>query len=334
MIRVGFIGVGGMGRYQAKSFAQVKGCAVVAGADIADEALAKFSAEHPQAALYSDYRELLAGPNLDAVVIAVPTGLHKKLAEAALRAKIPVLLEKPMARTVAECHSLIETERKTGTLLMIAHCRRYDPHWCAWGRAVKSGRLGAPILWRHVTAGIGPGRWFMDDKLGGGPLFDGAVHNYDFANWLFGDPVSVLASAIKLDPKVTAIDTASAVVRYRPGHQLLVSWSWSAQGCNLHDIIGPKGFIQFGTGGVKVSEAARRKHSYCCFTDAKGKQSLIRSRPAEQMYIRQARHFLDCIRGEAKCQTPGTESIKAIAVAEAIQKGGERWVKWQSSGQK
>jgi len=46
MIRVGFIGVGGMGRYQAKSFAQVKGCAVAAGVDIADEAVAKFSAEH------------------------------------------------------------------------------------------------------------------------------------------------------------------------------------------------------------------------------------------------------------------------------------------------
>ncbi|MCY3022266.1 MAG: Gfo/Idh/MocA family oxidoreductase [Planctomycetota bacterium] len=332
MIRVGFIGTGWMGRYQAQAFAKVSGCAVVAGADIADEALKKFAAEHPKAALYTDYRKLLANPHVDAVVIAVPTGLHKKIAEAALRAKIPTLLEKPMARTVAECHSLIETERRTRTLLMIAHCRRYDPHWGSWGRLVTSGKLGAPILWRHLMAGIGPGRWFMDDKLGGGPLMDGAVHNYDFANMLFGDPVSVLASAAKMDHGVTAIDTASAIVRYKSGNQLLVSWSWAVRGCSLHDIIGPKGFIQFGTGDHKVPEADKKKYSYCCFTAAKGKQTLIRSQHTEQMYVVQARHFLDCIRGKAKCQTPGTESIKAVAVAEAIlkaaAKGGEKAVRW------
>jgi len=332
MIRLGFIGTGWMGRYQAQSFAKVPGCVVVAGSDPSEESRAKFAAEHPEAALYADYRKLLAKANVDAVVIAVPTGLHRKLAEASLRAKIPTLLEKPMARTVAECHSLIETERQTRTLLMIAHCRRYDPHWGSWGRLVTSGKLGAPILWRHVMASVGGGSWFMDDKLGGGPLFDGAVHNYDFANLLFGDPVSVLASAVKMDRGVTAIDTASAIVRYKSGNQLLVSWSWAVRGCGLHDILGPKGFIQFGTGDIKVSEAAKKKHSYCVFTDAKGKQKLIASQRTEEMYIVQARHFLDCIRGKAKCQTPGTDSIKAVAVAEAIQKaagkGGEQAVKW------
>jgi len=332
MIRLGFIGVGGMGLYQAKAFAQVSGCAVSAGVDIAEASRAKFAAEFPKAAVVKDYRGLLRCPGIDAVVISLPTGLHRKAAEAALKAGKPVLLEKPMARTVAECHSLIETSRKTRTLLMIAHCRRYDPHWGSWFKVVKAGKLGAPILWRHVSAGVGPGRWFMDDKLGGGPLFDGAVHNYDFANWLFGDPVSVLASSIDLDPKVTAIDTASAIIRYKSGNQLLVSWSWAARGCGLHDIIGPKGFIQFGTGGIQVPDKEKAKHNYCCLTDAKGKQHLIVSQRAERMYLNQARHFLDCIHGKAKCRTPGTEAIKAIAVAEAIQKaapkGGEREVRW------
>jgi predicted dehydrogenase len=329
---VGFIGVGGMGLCQAKAFAQVAGCAVSAGADVSDASLTKFAAEFPKATVDEDYRRLLACPGIDAVVIALPTGLHRGAAEAALKAGKPVLLEKPMARTVAECRSLNATARKTRTLLMVAHCRRYDPHWGAWARVVKSGRLGAPILWRHAMAGIGPGRWFMDDKLGGGPLFDGAVHNYDFANWVFGDPVSVLASSVKMDRRVTAIDTASAIVRYKSGNQLLVSWSWSARGGNLHDIIGPRGFIQFGTGGIQVPEAEKATHNYCCLTDAKGKQHLISSRRAEEMYLHQARHFLDCIRGKVKCRTPGTEALKAIAVAEAIQKaapqGKERKVCW------
>ena len=332
MVRLGFIGLGGMGMYQARAFAQVKGCSLSAGADIAEEARAAYAAEFPKAELYADYKQLLAKPNIDGVVVALPTGLHRRAVEAALKARIPVLVEKPMARTVAECHRLIETSRQTKTLLMIAHCRRYDPHWHAWAEAVKAGKLGAPILWRHVAAGLGPGGWFMDDKLGGGPLLDGAVHNYDFANWLFGNPVSVLASAIKMDPSVTAIDTASAIVHYESGDQLLMNWSWRARGCGLHDIIGPKGFIQFGTGAIEVPESEKREHSYCCFTDAQGKESLIKSKPTSLMYINQGKHFLDCIHGKATCRTPGTEAVKAVAVAEAILKAaakvGKCTVKW------
>ena len=140
-----------------------------------------------------------------------------------------------------------------------------------------------------------------------------------------------LACAVE-PPFVTAIDTASAIVRYKSGNQLLVSWSWAARGCGLHDIIGPRGFIQFGTGGIQVSDKEKATHNYCCLTDAKGKQRLIASQRAERMYLVQARHFLDCIQVKAKCRTPGTEAIKAVAVAEAIQKaapkGGERRVRW------
>src|SRR5699024_5800375 len=114
----------------------------------------------------------------------------------------------------AECRRLLEVSKQTGTLLMVAHCRRFDAVWQAWGKYVTQGKLGDSILWRHVMAGVGPGRWFMDDKLGGGPLMDGAIHNYDFANWMWGDPQRVVASGIKLDPNVTAVDTATAIVEY------------------------------------------------------------------------------------------------------------------------
>ncbi len=332
MIRLGFVGLGGMGRAQIAAFEQVRGCRITAGADVSAPARAGFVEKYPRAAAYRDHRELLASAQVDAVVIAVPTGLHYRLAADALKARKPLLLEKPMARTVAECRKLNALARNGKTTFMIAQCRRYDAYWSAWAKAVKSGRLGLPVLWRHVMAGQGPGRWFMDEKLGGGPLLDGAVHNYDFANWLFGDPVSVIASSIKLDRKVSAIDTASAAVRYASGSQLLVSWSWGARGCSLHDIIGPQGFIQFGPGDLKPPAQEKGKYSYCCLTNLKGKETLIKAKAQPPMLVRQARHFLDCVRGQAKCQSPGTEAIKAVAVAEAILKaapeGRARRVKW------
>lgn len=331
MIRVGSIGLGGMGMHQARTFDQVSGCRLAAGADLSADMRARFAEKFPDAKVYDTPQELLAAPDIDAVIIAVPTGYHQPVASAALEARKPVLVEKPMARTVAQCRQLIEDSEKYDTLLMVAHCRRFDPHWKSWGDYVTSKKLGSPVLWRHAMAGFGPGNWYMDHDLGGGPLMDGAVHNYDFANWIFGEPESVLSSAIKMDPNVSALDTCSAIIRYRAGHQMLVSWSWAARGNNLHDIIGPEGYIQFNTGDLTPPEGDG-PHQYCCFTDRSGEQSLISSDAGKDMYTYQAEHFLACIRGEKTCLSPGSEAIKAIAVADAIlqagQDGGMQEVKW------
>lgn len=322
MIQVGFIGLGGMGMHQAQTFALVDGCQVAAGADLSPQMRANFAQTFPQAQVYESPEILLAQPNIDAVVIAVPTGYHQPVASLALAAGIPVLLEKPMARTVAQCGQLIEDAAKTNTLLMVAHCRRFDPYWKAWGTYVTEGRLGSPILWRDIRANIGPANWYLDEELGGGPLIDGAVHNYDFANWIFGKPESVVSSAIKLDSTVTAIDTGSAIIRYQAGHQLLISWSWVVKGTKLHDIIGPQGFIQFNTGNLTPPVEEQGQYQYCCFTDKDGQQSLLKAPAKPDMYTNQAAHFLACIRGETTCESPGTEAIKAVAVAEAVLQAG------------
>jgi predicted dehydrogenase len=321
MIRVGSIGLGGMGMHQAKTFNQVTGCELVAGADLSPEMCARFTETFPGTKTYDSPESLLAQPDIDAVVVAVPTGFHQQVASAALAARKPVLLEKPMARTVAQCHQLINDSKKHNTLLMVAHCRRFDPHWKSWGEYITTGKLGGPILWRNASAGFGPGSWYMDHEMGGGPLLDGAVHNYDFANWIFGEPERVLSSAINMDPDVSAIDTCSAMIRYKSGHQMLVSWSWAARGNNLHDIIGPLGYIQFGTGDLSPPDE-EGPHQYCCFTNRAGDQSLITSDHGKDMYTYQAEHFLACIRGEEVCLSPGTEAVKAIAVADAILQAG------------
>ncbi len=323
MIQIGFIGLGGMGCLQADSFDRVRGCKVFAGADPSAACRKAFQARFPDAVVYDDYRRLLANPEIDGVVVAIPTGHHAAVATDVLKAGKPLLLEKPMARTVAECRKLNRLSETTGTLLMVGHCRRYDPHWGSWGTYVRSGRLGWPVLWRHTMAGSGPSSsWFMDEKLGGGPLLDGAIHNYDFANLIFGDPESVVASTIKLNPAVTAVDTGSAVVRYGCGGQLLVSWSWGTVGSYAHDIVGPKGFIEPTPENLAVPGDTDGTYAYCRVTSMKGKQRLIRSRNSPDMFVRQAKHFLDCVRGKAECQTPGTEAIKAVAVGEAILQAG------------
>ncbi len=335
-MRVGFIGLGDMGLLQSRSFSQVAHCTVAAGADLSPEMRQRFAENHPDAQRYATPTALLEQSNVDGVVIAVPTGYHQQVASLALAAGIPVLLEKPMARTVAQCLQLIEQAEATNTLLMVGQCRRYDPYWLAWAERVKSGELGMPILWRDARARFNARSWFMDHELGGGPLLDGAIHNYDFANMLFGEPESAYTSALKLNPAVSAVDTGSTIIRYRNGSQLLISWSWAARGLVLHDIIGPEGFIQFGTGSTTPPTSDNGHYLYCTLTNRAGEESLIRVQGrSHDMYVRQAEHFLACIRGEVDCRTPGTEAIKAVAVAEAVlrsaHEGTVQAIAWEAA---
>ena len=325
MLNIGFIGVGGMGMHQTRSFAQIRRCRIVAGSDVSPKSQANFAGEFPKAAVYPDHRKLLKDANVDAVVIATPTGFHKQIAIDAMRAGRPVLTEKPMAMTIADSRRMNDVAAKTGKLLMVAQCRRYDTDWGAFAKIIQSGGIGQPVLWRHVMAGYGPRvPWFMDAKLGGGPMMDGAVHNQDFANMIFGDPVSVTASAIKLT-NWTCVDTASATIQYDSGSQLMLSWSWgTAPGEHLFDFIGPKGSIILGPADLATKGLDTKKYGYYRVTNSRTRKAKLVRFKRDDMYVRQGKHFLDCIEGKALCLSPGTEAIKAIASAEAILKAGPK----------
>jgi predicted dehydrogenase len=240
MINIGFVGLGGMGMGQVNAFAKAGGCRIAAGADPFAGAQQRFKAQFPDAEIYPDYKALLKNKKVDALVCVTPTLYHRDVAIAAMKSGRPVLTEKPLARTVAHAHEMIEVSRKTRKLLMVAHCRRFDTDWGTLAKIVQSDAIGRPILWKHVNTWLisfgGP--WFMDAKLSGGPLMDGAVHNYDFGNYMFGEPESVIARSIKLTKK-TAMDTATAVVQYKSGDQIMVCWSWCIIGSGCHDLLGP-----------------------------------------------------------------------------------------------
>jgi len=332
MINVGFVGLGNMGMGQVGSFAQVRGCKIVAGADPSKAARARFAEKYPGRSTYASHKELLADASVDAVVIVAPTKLHKQIAIDCMKAGRHVLSEKPMARTVRDCRAMINASEKTGKLLMVAHCRRYDADWGCFGDIVRKGMLGGPILWRHCMAGAGPNTgWFMDEELGGGPLIDGAVHDQDFANYLFGKPEFVQASAIKMT-KHTAIDTASAVIHYESGDQLMLSWSWGVgHGSHMQDAIGPKATAVFRP---QVNDPKIDPSVYACYqvTDLKTQKVRIVKKKRNKMYVEQAKHFIACIDGKAKCLSSGEESIKAVASAEALlkaaAKNGSAKIKW------
>ena len=105
----------------------------------------------------------------------------------------------------------------------------------------------------------------------------------------------------------------------------MLSWSWgTAPGEHLFDLLGPKGSIILGPADLATKSLDTKKYGYYRVTNSRTRKAkLVRFKRAD-MYVRQGKHFLDCIEGKALCLSPGTESIKAIASAEAILKAGPK----------
>ena len=139
----------------------------------------------------TDWEALARDPDVEAAIVATPNYLHAPQAIALLEAGKHVLVEKPMAVSVAECDAMIAAARRGGARLMVAHCWRFHPDVLAVRNRVAAGEFGEIVKTRGygVHAGWGPSGWFAEKELaGGGALVDMGVHAIDTARFLLGDP--------------------------------------------------------------------------------------------------------------------------------------------------
>jgi predicted dehydrogenase len=164
---------------------------VVAVANHREETARAFAERHAIPRVTTDWESLATDPGVDAVIVGTPNALHAPQAIAALSAGKHVLVEKPMATSVAECDAMIATSKGAGAVLMVAHCWRFQSDVRAMRDRITDGELGEIVKTRGygVHAGWGPSGWFVDRSLaGGGALPDMGVHAIDTARFLLGDP--------------------------------------------------------------------------------------------------------------------------------------------------
>lgn len=190
MVRVALFGCGWIQDFHARAV-QACGGEVVAVANHREESALAFAERHGIARVTTDWETLASAPDVDAGVVATPNALHAPQSIALLEAGKHVMVEKPMAMTVAECDAMIVASRASGASLMVAHCWRFHDDVRAIRERVASGELGEVVKTRGygVHAGWGPSGWFAQRALaGGGALPDMGVHAIDTARFLLGDP--------------------------------------------------------------------------------------------------------------------------------------------------
>jgi predicted dehydrogenase len=181
----------------------------------------------------TDWQALAGDLGIDAAIVATPNSLHASQTIALLRAGKHVLVEKPMATSVAECDAMIEASAASGASLMVAHCWRFHDDVIAMRERVAAGELGTIVKTRGygIHAGWGPGGWFTDPALaGGGALVDMGVHAIDTARFLLGDPeperVCATVGTRYADGRYAVDDDAILLIAWSNGTNSIVESGW------------------------------------------------------------------------------------------------------------
>src|SRR5262249_27391407 len=217
-VRVAVIGAGYMGERHARIYAGMPDVELVAVCDVREAAVEDLAAR-TGAVAYADFRTLLRRDDLDAVSVCTPDALHREPCELAARAGRHVLVEKPIATTLADADAIVETATRTGATLLVGHCLRFDPRYDQARQAVERGELGLlqTIYTRRANTVA------AQDRLAGRctlPLFLG-VHDYDVMRWLTGSDVERVTAESKWgllrEQGFPVEDANCALLRFRSG---------------------------------------------------------------------------------------------------------------------
>jgi len=189
-MKVGVIGLGNMGWHHARIYSELAESQLVSVSDL-DEALCLKAQSKYQAKYYLSYQEMLKKENLDAVSIVVPTSLHKSVALDCIAAGVPMLIEKPIAGTLADGKAIIEAAEAKKIPVSVGHIERFNPAVQKLKELLVMNKLDrvTSILARRV--GIYPPQ-IKDANV----IVDIAVHDIDICNYLLGRlPQSIHAKA-------------------------------------------------------------------------------------------------------------------------------------------
>lgn len=186
-VKYGVIGLGWFGEKHCEALAAIPNVELYALCTRTPSRLAEVSERFGVQRTYTDYNEMLADPELEAVSVVTMWDQHRAPAVAALKAGKHVFLEKPMASTVEDCDAIVAAAKATDKFFMVGHICRFNPRYAAAKAAIAEGKIGKIVSMyarRNIPAWVGAD---VLPKIG--PITGDGVHDTDLMLWYSGAKV-------------------------------------------------------------------------------------------------------------------------------------------------
>lgn len=310
-LRVGILGAGQVAARHAEAYAQLDDVQVAVVADV-DPARAEALARPLGAQAVTEWKRVLDKP-LDAVSICLPHHLHLEPAVAAAERGWHILLEKPIANTLAEADAIVNAARRGGVRLMISFVHRFREEWQTARAIIARGELGQPTMaldnllsqgGRHVPAWV-----WRKAEAGGGVLMYGGIHAVDRVRWLLGSEVThVYAQARTYSQETDVEDGLTAILTFAngatatlfensPGYRVTPR-HWATE------VFGTQGMLRVWTREFVEFSSETRAYRLNIERD--------------DNFLRQAQEFVSAIREDRDPSVTGEDGRAALAIALAV----------------
>lgn len=332
-IRIGLVGAGAISTQHLEAISALDGLEL-AGVVSGSTDRARAVGEAHGVPWSTRLEDLLERADVDAVTIATPSGLHPSQALAALRSGKHVLVEKPIALTVADAQAVVTTGRKRGLVVATVSQRRFEPAVRALKAAVEGEALGrrsliiAEGLYHRPQTYYDSAPWRGTRELDGGVLMNQAIHMVDLVRWIGGPVRSVAAHVATLGHAMEAEDTAAVSLRFEDGTLgTIVATTCAAPEFPVElRVYGERGHVRLvGEEPVEWDVPGVSPPTADATPDEGGSSATQTWGTNAQGYLRQYRDFADAVRtGRPPLVTgdDGRAAVEIITAAYAADRTG------------
>lgn len=322
MIKIGVVGVGGMGQGHCNALTKVMAlneCQFAAVSDVREnvvnEVAKKFNVKP-----FVNYDDMFK--QVDGVVVATPPLAHKPVVEAAAKAGVSVFCEKPLSTTVEDADAMIKAADDNKVALMVGQVLRFYPVHAHGKKLIDAGEIGDLVYIetdytsRYSGKREKPSSWY--GTIGG--FLENGIHKSDLINWFGGDPVYVSAEAGSFSGYDDWEDYVATLIRYRNSVVGILRWGpfLGARGTNETIIDGTKGSMRL--------DMSRNMIYLKLIGEAEWREVVPENSSANGV-VEELRHFVHCIKNKETPLVDGRAGKKAVEIVLASYKSAKENIK-------
>jgi predicted dehydrogenase len=337
-LRLAIAGAGLIGRMHAKLVLRSSQCGLVAIAD--PQAQAADFAKALGVPHYAGLRDMLDRERLDGVIVATPNASHASNAIDCIDRGVPVLIEKPVADTVADAERIAAAAERAGVAVLVGHHRRHNPIISRAREIVRSGRIGRVATVAAFVTFQKPKPYFdvaWRREPGGGPVLINAIHDIDNLRYVVGEIVDLQAITSSSLRGFAVEDSAVVAMRFADGALGTITlsdaaaapWSWeltAGENSAYPQCVADCYLIAGTEGSLAVPSLRLWRYGKDQGWNAPLIEEQAAVEPADP-YEMQLRHFCAVVRGEEPPLVTARDAGVTLAVTCAIHeaaRGAER----------